>query len=165
VRRLLVLLAAAFGTLVIGVTSAFADSPNFHYANSSIDSAGTLSVSFKETGLGTTSSTEAVTLSVAVATAEYQCWNGGGNHPQAANKETVSVSLSTTGTFPVRNGQTTGTLSVGPPSQGAFACPPGQQLFLQSVSYAGITVTGSAGDSLGATPDPVSSGPVHLPVD
>jgi hypothetical protein len=164
VRRVLVLLAAAFGTLVIGVGTAFADSPNFHYANASIDSAGTLSVSFKETGLGNTAATEAVTLSVVTATADYQCFNGGGNHPQAANKETVSTSLTTTGSFPVRNGQTTGVISVGPPSQGAFACPPGQRLFLQSVSYAGITVTGSAGDSLGATPDPVSSGPVHLPV-
>jgi hypothetical protein len=30
------------------------------------------------------------------------------------------------------------------------------------VTYSGITVTGAAGDSLGATPDPAASGPIHL---
>jgi hypothetical protein len=64
------------------------------------------------------------------ATAVYQCFNNGGNHPKAGNKETVSTSLSTTGTFPVRNGQTTGSLTVGPPDQGDFSCPSGQSLFL-----------------------------------
>lgn len=37
-------------------------------------------------------------------------------------------------------------------------------LFLMSVTYSGITVTGSFGDSLGATPDPISTGPIMLPV-
>ena len=96
------------------------------------------------------------------ATTVYQCFNNGGNHPKAGNKETVSMSLQASGNFPVRNGQTTASLSVGPPSQGDFACPSGQSLFLQSVTYSGITVTGAAGDSLGATPDPISSGPVHI---
>jgi hypothetical protein len=137
---------------------ALADSPNFHYANASINSStGALDVNFKETGLGNTVSTEQVTLTVATATAVYQCWNNGGNHPKAGNKETVSTSLTTTGTFPVRNGQTTGTISAGPPSQGDFSCPNGQTLFLESVSYSGIFVTGSAGDTLEATPDPISA--------
>jgi hypothetical protein len=108
--------------------------------------------------------TEQVTLTVDSATAVYQCFNNGGNHPKAGNKEAVQTSLTTTGTFPVRNGQTTGTISAGPPSQGDFTCPSGQSLFLQEVTYSGITVTGAAGDSLGATPDPISSGPIHLPV-
>ncbi len=89
----------------------------------------------------------------------------GERDPKAGNKETVSTSLTTTGTFPVRNGQTTGDISAGPPSQnanGPFACPSGQSLFLQSVTYSGIKVTGSAGDFLGATPDPISSGPIHI---
>ena len=98
------------------------------------------------------------------ATADYQRFNNGGKHPKAGNKETVSTSLTTTGTFPVRNGSTTGSISAGPPSQGDFACPSGQSLFLQSVTYSGITVTGSAGDSLGAIPDPISTGGIHLPI-
>lgn len=75
----------------------------------------------------------------------------------------MSESLTTTGTFPVRNGQTTGTISAGPPSQGDLLLYCGS-LFLMSVTYSGITVTGSFGDSLGATPDPISTGPIMLPV-
>ncbi len=145
-RRLkygIALLFALF--LIVGFSlTALADSPNFHFANSSISSStGALTVSFKETGLGTTVSTEHVTLTVDTATALYQCFNNGGNHPKA----------------------TTGDISAGPPSQnanGPFACPSGQSLFLQSVTYSGIKVTGSAGDFLGATPDPISSGPIHI---
>ncbi len=96
------------------------------------------------------------------ATTVYQCFNNGGNHPKAGNKETVTAPVTATGNFPVRNGQTTGTISAGPPSQGDFTCPSGQSLFLQSVTYSGITVTGAAGDSLGATPDPAASGPIHI---
>jgi hypothetical protein len=156
------LTAAVVGALAFAAP-ALADSPHFLYANSSISaSTGALDVSFKEAGLGTTVTTEQVTLTVDTATADYQCFNNGGNHPKAGNKETVSTSLTTTGAFPVRNGQTTGVISAGPPSQGDFACPSGQSLFLQSVTYSGITVTGSAGDFLGATPDPISSGPIHL---
>ena len=161
--RVATIILAAAALAVMALPVAHADSPNFHYANASVSTTtGALSVDFKETGLGNTVTTEQVTLHVATATAEYQCFNNGGNHPQAGNKETVVTSLTTVGTFPVRNGQTTGTISAGPPGQGDFACPPGQSLYLQSASYAGITVTGSAGDSLGATPDPVGTGPIHL---
>jgi len=162
-RKLLFLITILGLAAAVAVPAALADSPNFHYANASINSStGALDVSFKETGLGTTATTESVTLTVDTATAEYQCFNNGGKHPKAGNKETVSSSLTTTGTFPVRNGQTTGVISAGPPNQGDFACPSGQSLYLQSVTYSGITITGSAGDSLAATPDPISSGPIHL---
>jgi hypothetical protein len=162
-RRAAATLALALALLVAMATAAFADSPHFLFANASVSTTtGALDVNFKEAGLGTTVTTEQVTLTVDTATAVYQCFNNGGNHPKAGNKETVSTSLTTTGTFPVRNGQTTGTISAGPPSQGAFSCPSGQSLFLQSVTYSGITVTGAAGDFLGATPDPASSGPIHL---
>src|SRR5213083_1434151 len=129
-------------------TAVFADSPHFLFADNSVStSTGTLTTSFKDAGLGTGTTSIQITLSVKTATALYQCFNNGGNHPKAGNKETVSTSLRTTGTFPVRNGQTTGDISAGPPSQnanGPFACPSGQSLFLQSVTYSGIKVTGSA---------------------
>ncbi len=145
-------------TAMLSVPAALADSPHFLSADSSINSnTGALDVAFKEVGLGTTPTSEKVTLTVDTATTVYQCFNNGGNHPKAGNKETVSTSLTTSGTFPVRNGQTTGTISAGPPGPGSFACPSGQSLFLQSVEYSGITVTGSAGDFLGATPDPISA--------
>lgn len=155
-RLLFVLLAALFG-LVLAAQSALADSPHFLFANASVSSStGQLQVSFKEAGLGTTVSTEKITLSVATATATYQCFNNGGNHPKAGNKETVSTSLTVSGTFPVRNGQTTGTIFAGPPGTNGFTCPPGQNLFLVAVSYSGLLLTGQNGDTAHPTPDPAS---------
>jgi hypothetical protein len=161
-RRMVLVGVCALASLA-GAPAASADSPNFHNANASVaSSTGALSVSFKETGLGNTLSTERVTLTVDAATAEYQCWNNGGHHPKAGNKETVQTSLTTSGDFPVRNGQTTGVISAGPPDPGSFTCPAGQSLFLMSVTYSGIFVTGSTGDTRQATPDPVSSGPIMI---
>jgi hypothetical protein len=121
-------------------------------------------VSFKDAGLGTGTTSIQITLTVDTATAVYQCFNNGGNHPKPGNKETVSTSLTTTGTFPVRHGQTTATISAGPPDPGAFSCPSGQSLFLQDVTYSGITVSDETGNSLGATPDPISAIGLHLKV-
>jgi hypothetical protein len=164
-RRVSLLVFFTALLMAVGLSAAYADSPHFLFANSSISSStGALRVDFKEVGLGNTVTTEQVTLTVDTATADYQCWNNGGHHPKAGNKETVSTSLTTTGNFPVRNGQTTGSIFAGPPDQGDFACPSGQNLFLMEVTYSGITVTGSAGDSLGATPDPISTGPIMLAV-
>jgi hypothetical protein len=124
----------------------YADSPHFISASASIDEAGNLVCSFKEAGLGTTLQTEAVTCS-ADATAVYACINGGDKHPKAANKETVSGPVSGGGAFPVRNGQTTGSITVAPPEAGTFSCPSGQRLVLASVSYTSIVLAGSAGDT------------------
>src|SRR5215469_4600106 len=90
----------------------WADNPHFiSEGTASILSSGAYQVSnFKEAGLGSTVSTEAITLS-ATATATYACINGGGNHPSASNKETVTSPVSNTGNFPVRNGSTTGTIA------------------------------------------------------
>jgi hypothetical protein len=160
---MLLVLAAVCATAALAVPAAFADSPHFQFANSSVSSTtGALTVDFKEVGLGTGTTSVQITLTVDNATAVYQCFNNGGNHPKAGNKETVNMTLQTSGNFPVRNGQTTASLSVGPPSQGDFACPSGQSLFLQSVTYSGITVCDAFGNCLGATPDPISSGPIHL---
>lgn len=132
--------ALVIALLVSLPTVALADNPHFISASDSINSAGALIVSFKEAGLGTVPS---VSITVnANGTAVYACINGGGNHPKAANKETVSGPLSASGNFPVRNGQTTGSLTVGPVGPGSFSCPSGQKLVLSSVSYSNITVSG-----------------------
>lgn len=162
VKRSLFVTAALLGVVAaLAVPAAFADSPHFLYANNSITGSYSLQTSFKEVGLGTGTSSVTITLS-ADATAVYQCWNNGGNHPKAGNKETVNSHLQTSGSFPVRNGQTTGSLTVGPPGPGAFACPPGQTLYLQSVTYSNTYVSDAFGNTLHATPDPISSGPVHV---
>jgi hypothetical protein len=124
----------------------YADSPHFLSASEGPDNAGNLVCGFKEAGLGNTVTTEAVTCS-ADATAVYACINGGDNHPKAANKATVSGPVSGGGNFPVSNGQTTGSITVGPPDPGGFGCPSGQRLVLASVSYTNITLTGLADDT------------------
>jgi hypothetical protein len=134
------------GVLAV-VPAAQADSPHFITASASINDAGQLVCTFKEAGLGNTLTTATISCS-ADATAVYQCFNNGGNHPKAGNKETVGGPVSNSGTFPVRNGQTTGSLTVDPPGPGDFTCPSGQTLYLQSVSYTNIVLSGE-----GATAD------------
>jgi hypothetical protein len=163
VRRTFIAALTGLIVLAFSASAVSADSPHFLYANASIDSGtGALTVDFKDAGLGTGVSSIAVTLN-ADATAEYQCWNNGGKHPRAGNKETVQGPLSNTGDFPVRHGQVTASISVGPPSQGSFSCPSGQTLFLMSVTYSNIVVSDATGNSLGATPDPISTGPIMIP--
>ena len=146
VRAMIALLGAFVLVLALGATAALADNPHFNSASASVNNQGALVCSFKEAGLGTTVSTTHITCS-ADATAVYACINGGGNHPKATNKETVSGPVSGGGAFPVRNGQTTGSLTVAPPGPGDFSCPGGQRLVLASVSYTNIALTGEGGDT------------------
>jgi hypothetical protein len=152
-RTIVVATAALVATLALGATAALADNPHFLKATASVDSSGNLICSFKEAGLGTTVTTTNITCT-ADATAVYACINGGGNHPKATNKETVSGPVSGGGAFPVRNGQTTGDISVAPPGAGDFSCPNGQSLVLASVCYANVTLIGEGGDTASATPNP-----------
>jgi len=151
-RRFAIATLLAILMLVLAVSAAFAASPHFiSEGTASINSSGLYVVTnFKEAGLGTTTTTEKITLS-ATATATYACINGGSNHPKASNKETVTGAVSFTGSFPVRNGNTVGTISVGPPGAGTFSCPSGQKLELAFVSYTGVLLTGLAGDT---SPEP-----------
>jgi hypothetical protein len=146
-RKILVATAAIVATLALGATAALADSPHFIKASATINSSGQLVCSFKEAGLGTTLRTANISCA-ADATATYQCWNNGGKHPQAGNKETVGGPVSNGEAFPVRNGQTTGSITVSPPGQGDFSCPNGQTVFLEDVSYTNIVLSGE-----GATAD------------
>ncbi len=145
-RRMLIAFVAVLATAALAVAAALADSPHFIKASASIDNSGNLVCTFKEAGLGTTTTTEAVTCS-ADATAVYACINGGGNHPKATNKATVSGPVSGGGNFPVRNGSTTGSITVAPPGPGDFSCPNGQTLVLASISYTNIVLAGAAGDT------------------
>jgi phage tail tape-measure protein len=117
--------------------------------SASIDSSsGALVATFKEAGLAS-GATETIVLSATNATATYQCFNNGGNHPKATNKETVSTSLTSTGTFTAdKNGNITGTLSLGTVPAGDFSCPSGQTLSgPTNVSYTNVSLVDT-------TPDP-----------
>jgi hypothetical protein len=142
-RRMLLFFVAAFATLAIAVPAALADSPHFLSSSFAINSStGNLECSFKEAGLGTTATSADISCTAATSSAVYQCFNNGGQHPKAGNKETVGGLVTNTQTFPIRNGQTTGTVIVGPFSPGSFSCPSGQSLYLQSVCYDDITISG-----------------------
>ena len=153
-RRLLFLLlgppATALAAIVLAAGPAAAASPHFiSEGTASILSSGAYQVSnFKEAGLGNTVSTEAITLS-ATATATYACVNGGSKHPKATNKASATGQVSKTGSFPVRNGSTTGTIAVGPPPAPAFSppCSPPMMVVIAQVSYTNVVLTGLAGDT------------------
>jgi hypothetical protein len=124
-RRLLLPAALAIATAAVAAPVAWAGSPHFVDSTVTVTRAGSsLSVTGKEAGLGD----EAQIHVVVTATAE--CINGGGNHPQAANKETVTAA----GDFPVQNGHAdfslTATATFQPPCS-----PP------MTVRFSDVTVT------------------------
>jgi hypothetical protein len=136
--RTLLVLTAALAVGLSSTTPALADAPKFHAASSSVNSDGALVVNFDERGLGNGNIDYTLT---ADATAVYACINGGGKHPQAANKETVNGDVSGGGSFESKNGRVLASLTAGPISAGDFSCPNGQRLVLASVSYTNIVLT------------------------
>lgn len=101
-RRLLVVVAVVLGFIAFA-TPAYAGSPHFvdDKVQATVDGS-TLSVFFKEAGLGDEAQVHVV------LSADAACINPGGNHPHAANKE----SFNTAGDFPVQNGRAEGTLNL-----------------------------------------------------
>src|SRR5262245_33525853 len=132
--------------LALSATAAWADAPKFHSVSSSVNSSGALVVNFDERGLGNLNIDYTLT---ADASAVYACINGGGNHPQAANKETVNSEVSASGSFEPKNGRVT----AGPPSAGGFTCPNGQRLVLASVSYTNIVLTDTTNGVAASVPN------------
>ena len=107
----------------------------FHSASGSVNNSGALVVSFDERGLGNDNID--YTLS-ADATALYACINGGGKHPQAANKEAFEGSLSAGASFEPKNGRVIASITAGPLEAPSFQCPNGQKRVLAAVSYTNI---------------------------
>lgn len=93
-RRFLLFAVLALATVAITVPAAVAGSPHFVNVTATRTS-DTLTVSGKEAGLGNETQ---VHIEV---TATAECINGGGHHPKAVNKESVSAE----GDFPVQNGK------------------------------------------------------------
>lgn len=139
--RLIKILLVVLVIASMVVTTASADSPHFVRADAGFQgSSQNLNVSWKEAGLG---NNQAINyIASANATAIYACINGGGNHPKAANKETVSGPVSASGQFASgKNGQITASLTLSPPGPGGFSCPPGQRLEVAKVTYTNVAIT------------------------
>jgi hypothetical protein len=134
---------------------ASAASPHFIRAAGDLNSNGSVTVSFKEAGLGTNQLIRYELTGDATAT--YVCVNRGGANPSAQNKTTVAGPVIATGTFSSgKNGQVTESLTVSPPPSD-ISCPSGQSLQLASVSYANLVLTDTTNDVSIAVGD-ISSG-------
>lgn len=149
-RKLIIVFVAVVTALFMATVPAGADAPKFHSATGSVTSSGALTVSFDERGLGNENIDYLLT---ADATAVFACINGGGNHPQAANKETINSEVSATGSFEPRNGRVRASLTTGAPSAGGFTCPRGQRLVLASVTYTNILLTDTTNGVSTSVPD------------
>ena len=148
--RLMLLATVALVASMAFAGSALAQAPKFHAVDSAVNNDGALVVSWDERGLGNENVDYTLT---ADATAVYACINKGGNHPEAANKETINSEVSAEGSFEPKNGRIQASLTAGPPSAGYFSCPNGQRLVLASVAYTNIVLTDTTNGVTATPPD------------
>jgi hypothetical protein len=143
-RRVAAALVMSLALMAMMATAAFAQNEHFIRASGSLNNDGSLTVSFKEAGLGTNQNIDYALT--ADATATYVCVNRGGANPSAQNKTTVAGPVIATGTFNSgKNGQVTASLTVSPPPSD-ISCPPGQSLELASVTYTNVVLTDTTND-------------------
>ena len=137
--RKVMLLGAMLAMLsVVAAAPALAVSPHFISASGALNTNGSLTVNFKEAGLGTNQNIN-YTLS-GDATATYVCVNKGGSNPSAQNKTTVAGPVSASGTVNSgKNGNVTSSLTVSPPPSD-ISCPKGQTLQLAEVTYTNLVL-------------------------
>ena len=139
-KHLLIVMATVAALLAFGAVGAFADSPSFKSATATGPAAdGSLTVNFRETGLGNTPNPVNYTAS-ADANALYACQNGGGNFPSDPKKQAETGRVTASGTFPSgTNGNVTGSLTLRPPAS-TLSCPGGQTAVLVSVTYTNVQI-------------------------
>jgi hypothetical protein len=150
-RRILTVIAAGCAMLALAVPVALADSPHFIRATGALNAGGSLTVNFKEAGLGTNQNIDYALT--ADGTAIYVCVNRGGANPSASNKTAVAGPVIATGTFSSgKNGQVTASLTVQPPFED-IGCPPGQSQELASVTYTNVVLTDTTNNVSISLPD------------
>jgi hypothetical protein len=124
-RRLLPSAVLVLAVAAVAAPVAWAGSPHFIKTATNVSRSGdTLTVSGKEAGLGDESQVHVVLSATAL------CINGGGNHPKAANKTSVSAA----GDFPVQNGKANFTLTATATFQPECSPP-------MTVRFTDVTVT------------------------
>ena len=124
-HRVTFLAALALIAAAIAVPVAWAGSP--HFVDDTVTATRTgdsLTVSGKEAGLGDEAQVHIVVTATAL------CINGGGNHPKAVNKESVSSE----GDFPVQNGKANFSLTLTATFQPPCSPP-------MTVEFTDVTVT------------------------
>jgi hypothetical protein len=140
-KKLFALLASLLATFVVagGALSspALADSPHYVQGPTATVSGNSLTVSWKAAGLGNTVTSVDFTLTGTITTTS-QCFTKSGN-PVNGVPKTETIDVNATGTFPVRNGQTTGSLTVSPIS--TLQCTGNQHVVILDASF-DLTLTG-----------------------
>jgi len=136
-KRLLLVPLLVAAALVLIAGPAVANNPHYVKDPTATVQGNSLTVSWKAAGLG---SQETVDFSLTgTADVSSQCFTKSGNPVNGVPKrETVAVNV--TGTFPVRNGQVTGSLTVSPLS--TLTCTGNQQVRILSVGF-DLTLTGA----------------------
>jgi hypothetical protein len=136
--RRVTLLVATLAILVLTAQSALADSPHYVKGPTATVEGNSLVVSWKAAGLGNTVTSVDFNLTGTVTTTS-QCFTKSGNPVNGVPKsETINVNA--TGTFPVRNGQTTGSLTISPIS--TLTCTGNQHVVILSAAF-DLTLTGN----------------------
>src|SRR5215216_4800920 len=155
-RKIGIIAVLSLMAVALAAVPALAQNEHFVRASGTLNNNGTLTVAFKEAGLGTN---QLINYELtANATATYVCVNRGGANPSAQNKTTVSGPVSATGTFSSgKNGQVTESLTVSPPPSD-ITCPPGQSLELASVSYTNVVLTDTTNNISISVGDTFASG-------
>lgn len=131
-------LVTALLALVVCFTATAVMGQNPHFVNSSasVQSDGTLLITWKEAGLGNQVITYKATAS---AEATYGCVIPGQRPPIASKKIPVSAVVSAASAFTAsHNGSITGSMILVPPQLSNFSCPPGQVLVLGKVTYTNL---------------------------
>jgi hypothetical protein len=133
-------------------TTALAQSPHFiKVSTPSIDTSnGNLTISFKESGLGSTPVT--YTLAAGSGTTfTFQCFTKSGNNPQGAPNSISPSTLSQDTTITPRNGQITASISLQVLQDGASCQGGGLVLKLIHVKYVDVSLTDTTDGIVGGT--------------
>jgi hypothetical protein len=156
-RRIFAASCLAIVGLLLTAAPSFAQNP--HFITGPTATCGgednlCLVVDFKVAGLGNVSETN-YSLSCGSVTVTGQCFTRSGNPVQGTTKS-GNASANASGTLPVRNGSTTGPITVCPSNltlQFSPGCTGSQTFEIQSVAYSDCTLTvdGISADDLSAT--------------
>ena len=112
-RRAILILGAVMVTAALAAAPALATSPHFITA-SAARSGDNLVVSWKESGLGDNLNIDYT--ATATASRVDSCVNGGNKVPSDPKKTTTVAQVSANGTFSVKNGSVTASLTLNPPA-------------------------------------------------
>jgi hypothetical protein len=157
--RIFAVLTATVASLALATGPAIAGG-NPHFIKPSVSLSGVnLTVTFKEAGLAS-GSVETVQASASY-TAIFQCVNGGGKNPSAANKSEESGDATASGSFAAdKNGNISGSLTITAPTvnTNALVCPGGQKEQLSQLTWSGIELNDLTSGASATFPNTYSAG-------